>query len=40
MRYRTGSILAATMTAWVLLSTPSFCRIADTCAFTVASGDR
>ena len=31
------SILAAAITACVRLSTPSFCRIADTCAFTVAS---
>ena len=31
------SILVARMTAWVRLSTPSFCRIADTCALTVAS---
>jgi hypothetical protein len=31
------SILPAAMTAWVRLSTPSFCRIADTCALTVAS---
>ena len=31
------SILAAAITAWVRLSTPSFCRIAETCAFTVAS---
>jgi Na+/proline symporter len=29
--------LAAAITAWVRLSTPSFCRIAETCAFTVAS---
>ena len=32
-----ASILAAAITACVRLSTPSFCRIADTCAFTVAS---
>ena len=32
-----ASILAAAITAWVRLSTPSFCRIAETCAFTVAS---
>ena len=32
-----SSILAAAITAWVRLSTPSFCRIAETCAFTVAS---
>ena len=31
------SILAAAITAWVRLSTPSFCRIAETCALTVAS---
>src|SRR5450830_357079 len=31
------SILAAAITAWVRLSTPSFCRMAETCAFTVAS---
>ncbi len=31
------SILVARMTAWVRLSTPSFCKIADTCALTVAS---
>ena len=31
------SILAAAITACVRLSTPSFCRIAETCAFTVAS---
>ena len=31
------SILEAAITAWVRLSTPSFCRIAETCAFTVAS---
>src|SRR5690606_40422911 len=31
------SILDAAITAWVRLSTLSFCRIADTCAFTVAS---
>ena len=30
-------ILVARMTAWVRLSTPSFCKIADTCALTVAS---
>lgn len=35
--YCTGSIFDAAITAWVRLSTPSFCRIADTCAFTVAS---
>src|SRR5260370_42011129 len=32
-----GSILEAMITAWVRLSTPSFCRIAETWAFTVAS---
>ena len=32
-----SSILAAAITAWVRLSTPSFCRIAETCALTVAS---
>ena len=32
-----ASILPAAMTAWVRLSTPSFCRMAETCAFTVAS---
>ena len=32
-----SSILAAAITACVRLSTPSFCRIAETCAFTVAS---
>ena len=31
------SILPAAITAWVRLSTPSFCRMAETCAFTVAS---
>jgi len=31
------SILEAAITAWVRLSTPSFCRMADTCALTVAS---
>ncbi len=31
------SILAAAITACVRLSTPSFCRMAETCAFTVAS---
>ena len=31
------SILVARMTAWVRLSTPSFCRIAETWALTVAS---
>ena len=31
------SILLATMTAWVRLSTPSFCSMAETCALTVAS---
>lgn len=31
------SILEAAITAWVRLSTPSFCRMAETCAFTVAS---
>ena len=31
------SILAAAMTACVRLSTPSFCSMAETCAFTVAS---
>ena len=34
------SILAAAITACVRLSTPSFCRIAETCAFTVASETR
>ena len=29
--------LEAAITAWVRLSTPSFCRMAETCAFTVAS---
>jgi hypothetical protein len=37
MLYCTGSILEAAITAWVRLSTPSFCKIAETCAFTVAS---
>src|SRR5262249_59313629 len=32
-----SSILAAAITACVRLSTPSFCRIAETCALTVAS---
>ena len=32
-----ASILPAAMTAWVRLSTPSFCKIAETCALTVAS---
>ena len=31
------AILAAAITAWVRLSTPSFCRIAETCALMVAS---
>ena len=31
------AIFAAAITAWVRLSTPSFCRIADTCALMVAS---
>ena len=31
------SIFAAAITAWVRLSTPSFCNIADTCALMVAS---
>src|SRR6266851_2402224 len=29
--------IAAAITAWVRLSTPSFCRIAETCALMVAS---
>jgi len=32
-----ASIFVARMTAWVRLSTPSFWKIADTCALTVAS---
>ena len=32
-----SSIFAAAITAWVRLSTPSFCRIAETCALMVAS---
>ena len=32
-----ASILPAAITAWVRLSTPSFCKIAETCALTVAS---
>jgi hypothetical protein len=32
-----GSIFEAMITAWVRLSTPSFCRMAETWAFTVAS---
>src|ERR1700674_29351 len=36
-RHCSGSILEAMITAWVRLSTPSFCKIAETCAFTVAS---
>ncbi|TCU65450.1 hypothetical protein EDE08_11364 [Bradyrhizobium sp. R2.2-H] len=31
------AIFAAAMTAWVRLSTPSFCRMAETCALMVAS---
>lgn len=31
------AIFAAAITAWVRLSTPSFCRIAETCALMVAS---
>ena len=34
---RTQAVIAAAITAWVRLSTPSFCRIADTCALIVAS---
>ena len=30
-------IFEEAITAWVRLSTPSFCRIAETCALTVAS---
>ena len=36
-RHWPPAILAAAITAWVRLSTPSFCRIADTCALMVAS---
>ena len=36
-RHWPPEIFAAAITAWVRLSTPSFCRIADTCALMVAS---
>src|SRR5262249_11475989 len=36
-RHCEPAILAAAITAWVRLSTPSFCRIAETCALMVAS---
>ncbi len=36
-RHWPPAIFAAAITAWVRLSTPSFCRIADTCALMVAS---
>jgi hypothetical protein len=36
-RHCSPAIFAAAMTAWVRLSTPSFCKIADTCALMVAS---
>ena len=36
-RHWPPAILAAAITAWVRLSTPSFCRIADTWALMVAS---
>ena len=36
-RHWPPAIFAAAITAWVRLSTPSFCRIAETCALMVAS---
>src|SRR5262249_4177363 len=36
-RHCEPAIFAAAITAWVRLSTPSFCRIAETCALIVAS---
>ena len=36
-RHWPPEIFAAAITAWVRLSTPSFCRIAETCALMVAS---
>src|SRR4051794_16665225 len=36
-RHWLPAIFAAAITAWVRLSTPSFCSIADTCALIVAS---